>query len=27
MFPNENWSLGGMKALMKKLTTHVRRIG
>jgi len=21
MFPNKNWSLGGLKALMKKLTT------
>jgi len=23
MFPNKNWSLGGLKVLMKKLTTQV----
>jgi len=23
MFPNKNWSLGGLKALIKKLTTQV----
>jgi len=23
MFPNKNWSLGGLKALMKKLTAQV----
>ena len=24
MFPNKNWCLGGLKVLMKKLTTQVR---
>jgi len=24
MFPNKNWSLGGLKALIKKLTTQVQ---
>jgi len=23
MFPNKNWSLGGLKVLIKKLTTQV----
>jgi len=23
MFPNKNWNLGGLKALIKKLTTQV----
>jgi len=23
MFPNKNWSLGGLKALIKKLTTQI----